>query len=76
MAAKNERTGATMLQTIPMLTQSQKGLFSLARLQGHAFKSAMRYQIEALSSEGRGRWFESNRVRHFRTKLGTEDAPA
>ncbi|MGQ2908799.1 MAG: phasin family protein [Aliihoeflea sp.] len=49
MAAKNERTGATMLQTIPMLTQSQKGLFSLARLQGHAFKSAMRYQIEALS---------------------------
>lgn len=49
MAAKTEPTGATLLQTIPMLTQGQKGLFSLARLHGHAFKSAMRYQMETLS---------------------------
>lgn len=49
MSNKNEGTGATLLQPFPMLTQGQKGLFSLARLQGQAFKSAMRYQIEALS---------------------------
>lgn len=49
MAVKNEYTAATLLQGVPMLTQGHKGMFTLARLQGHAFKGAMRYQIEALS---------------------------
>ncbi|MGB3391747.1 MAG: phasin family protein [Pseudaminobacter sp.] len=38
-----------LLHAIPMLGQGQKGLFALASMQGHAFKAAMRYQIEGLA---------------------------
>ena len=36
-------------QVTPMLSNSQKALFSAVRLQAQAYKAMMRYQIEALS---------------------------
>lgn len=47
MSVSNEHAGADAL--FPTIAYGQKGLFTLARLQGLTFKAAMRYQIEGLS---------------------------
>lgn len=48
-AAKEQTRVDGFQQALPMLAFGQNGVFALARAQGHAFKAAMRYQIEGLA---------------------------